>query len=163
MRARLTFGLVLAWCLLTVGCDTRSHDNPIASDSPVPIDTSTNEFSNEFFKCADGTVYVCTENAKTKQGKLTWLVGGKAVVVNLDDLMEEAGGWHSTDSLGGLYLPGKSHLWYINAGTAKVVTTVPAASVNPEEHRVTSQTILWQQFPMTQSGGKNGDSGESGE
>jgi hypothetical protein len=147
MSARIVLGLVLAWCLLAFGCNKRSQDNSIASDSPIPADKPSNEFSNEFFRCSDGTVYVLTANVKTKTAKLTWLVGGKAVIVDLDDLGNKIE-WVSADSLGGLYLPGKNHLWYINSGIPRVVNTVPAASVNPEEHRVTAQRLLWQQFDI---------------
>jgi len=164
MSAKLTFGLLLAWCLFAVGCDKKSQDNSIASDSPIPVETPSNEFCNEFCKCSDGTVYVYTANVKTKRGKLTWLVAGKAVIVNLDDLEYKTTSLYGTDSLGGLYLSGKSHLWYVNAGIPRVVTTVPVASVKPEDHRVTSQTILWQQFPTTRSSRENGESnGEDGE
>lgn len=151
MLANLRFGLVFACCLLAFGCGKKSQDNSAASDSPVPNDTPSNEFFNEFFKCSDGTVYVCTANIKTKKAKLTWLVGGKAVIVDLDDLEDEIG-WRSADSLGGLYLPGKSHLWYIHSGIPHVVNTVVADSVSPDAHRVTSQTILWQQLPAAENG-----------
>ncbi len=121
---------------------SKSAGTPVASsptanqpESDSPIGKAGGSTS-----CADGTVYTINSDAH----KLIWLIHGKAVVVNFDDFDGDNDlQWFGTDASGGVYISGKTHLWYVRSGIAKPVTTAPASDIGLEEHKVTRQTVLW--------------------
>jgi hypothetical protein len=102
---------------------------------------------SKYRACADGTVYMITDD-----GKVFWLVAGKATAVECPESISAGYGSHG-DIKGGLYLQGKDHLWYFYNGAAVQVKEVPRADISEEEHHVTTMSANW--F-MHQSYGQQG-------
>jgi len=95
-------------------------------------------FDGEIQPCADGTAYILGLH-----GRVFWLVSGKAVEVPCSDQFSTFALGALSDSKGGLYAQGVSHVWYLKDGTATQVRQTSRNDVAAEEHRVTNGTRFW--------------------
>ena len=89
----------------------------------------------EYCACADDTVYMITED-----GKVFWLVGGKATAVECPETIRF---YFHGDVKGGLYVRGEEHLWYLYDGAAAQVKEVPRNQIPEGEHCVTPMSVIW--------------------
>jgi hypothetical protein len=108
----------------------------------------------QYQACADGTIYMVTGD-----GKVFWLVGGKATAVECPEAIAFGFDSHS-DMRGGLYVQGEEHLWYMYKGAAAQVKEVPRNEIPDEEHRVTTMSVNWAARQEVRGASEKKESGE---
>jgi len=138
-RAIVVMGLV--GLVLVGGCKKDTTDNDTTgNDAENANPTKKNPLVMEFptyVYCADSTAYMIDED-----GVIVWLVGGKAVPVELPDTFSyEVSA--CIDASGGMYLMGDTHLWYVKAGKPRALEPVDRSDIQPSEHKVTQRSTQW--------------------
>lgn len=101
------------------------------------------------YACGDGTFYMVKWSLRETPVEeyfasihVFWLVNGKAVEVQCEDIFDLTADFDS-DAKGGLYGQGKKHLWYFKDGKAVIVTTVSKDSISPKEYLPSRNTVMW--------------------
>ena len=134
---RAVLGLFVCSIILAgTGCDKEAEKTP-AKGPPDKANPLTDDLAIRV-AAADGTTYVFADSGAC------WVVGDKSVQIDWTDFLDFAdrdSAW--SDAYGGVYITGKTALWYFRSGAVKKVTPAKQSEIRSEDHRITPKTAAW--------------------